>query len=267
LNSEASVFERASGTTPLVVSFPHVGTEVPKEIAASMTDDGRRVADTDWHVDQLYSFVRETGSAWLRARYSRYVIDLNRPPDDATLYPGQTTTGLCPDLTFDGRPIYSGAPPAGEAVSRRREQYWRPYHAALAEQIDAAHARHGYAVLLDAHSIRSVVPRLFAGRLPDVNVGTNDGRSCASALGAAVMAALAAQSTFSHVLNGRFKGGHITRHYGDPSRRVHAVQLELAQAAYMDESGFIYDADRARPLQLVLRTVVAALLAFRPGGA
>ena len=147
---------------------------------------------------------------------------------------------------------------------RRREQYWRPYHAALSQLIDAACARHGYAVLLDAHSIRSVVPRLFPGRLPDVNVGTNDGKSCATGLGASVMAVLSAQSTFSHVLNGRFKGGYITRHYGDPSRRVHAIQLELAQSAYMDESGFLYDADRARPLQRVLRAVVATLLAFRP---
>jgi N-formylglutamate deformylase len=267
LNSDSSVFARASGSTPLVVSFPHVGTELPGDIAATLTEDGRRVADTDWHVDQLYSFVRDTGSAWLRARYSRYVIDLNRPPDDTTLYPGQTTTGLCPDVTFDGRAIYAGEAPAGKAVDRRREQYWRPYHAALAELIDAARQRHGYAVLLDAHSIRSVVPRLFAGRLPDVNVGTNDGRSCASALGAGVMAVLSAQSTFSHVLNGRFKGGYITRHYGDPSRGVHAVQLELAQAAYMDESGFLYDAERARPLQQVLRSVIAALLAFRPEGA
>jgi N-formylglutamate deformylase len=264
LNSDSSVFERAAGTTPLVVSFPHVGTEVPQDIADTLTADGRRVPDTDWHVHELYSFVRDTGSAWLRARYSRYVIDLNRPPDDTTLYPGQTTTGLCPDLTFDGRPIYADAPPTGQAVQRRREQYWRPYHTALGELIDAARARHGYAVVLDAHSIRSVVPRLFAGRLPDVNVGTNDGKSCASGLGASVMAALAAQSTFSHVLNGRFKGGHITRHYGQPSRRVHAIQLELAQAAYMDESGFLYDADRARPLQRVLQTVVAALLSFRP---
>jgi N-formylglutamate deformylase len=265
LNPDSSVFERAPGTTPLVVSFPHVGTEVPDNIAATLTGEGRRVADTDWHVDQLYSFVRETGCACLRARYSRYVIDLNRPPDDTTLYPGQTTTGLCPDLTFDGQRIYAGEPPSGEAVARRRELYWRPYHEALAELIDAARARHGHAVLLDAHSIRSVVPRLFGGRLPDVNVGTNDGKSCASALGASVMAALAAQSTFSHVLNGRFKGGYITRHYGDPEQRVHAVQLELAQAAYMDESGNLYDADRARPLQRVLQAVVAALLAFRPG--
>ena len=264
MNSDSRVFERASGATPLVVSFPHVGTEIPQDIATALTEDGRRVADTDWHVHLLYSFVRATGSAWLRARYSRYVIDLNRPPDDATLYPGQTTTGLCPDLTFDGRPIYDGEAPTGEAVARRRDQYWRPYHAALAELIDAARARHGYAVLLDAHSIRSVVPRLFAGRLPDVNVGTNDGKSCASALGASVMAVLAAQSTFSHVLNGRFKGGYITRHYGDPSRRVHAIQLEIAQAAYMDESGFLYDANRTRPLQRVLQTVVDALLSFRP---
>jgi len=267
LNSDSSVFERATGSTPLVVSFPHVGTEVPEDIAATLTEDGRRVADTDWHVDQLYSFVRDTGPAWLRARYSRYVIDLNRPPDDTTLYPGQTTTGLCPDVTFDGRPIYAGEAPTGQAVDRRREQYWRPYHVALGELIDAARQRHGYAVLLDAHSIRSVVPRLFAGRLPDVNVGTNDGKSCANSLSAKIMAVLAAQSTFSHVLNGRFKGGFITRQYGNPSQRVHAVQLELAQSAYMNESGFLYDADRARPLRQVLQTVVAALLAFRPEGA
>lgn len=266
MNSESDVYERVSGPTPLIVSFPHVGTELPQDIAATLTAEGRLVADTDWHVHQLYAFVRAAGASSLRAQYSRYVIDLNRPPDDTNLYPGQTTTGLCPDLTFDGKPIYSGAPPSSEEVVRRRERYWRPYHTALAQLIDAARARHGFAVLLDAHSIRSVVPRLFAGRLPDVNVGTNDGRSCAPALGASVMTVLKGQSTFSHVLNGRFKGGHITRHYGDPARNVHAVQLELAQAAYMDESGFRFDANLARPLQRVLESVVAALLEFRPEG-
>ncbi len=253
-----------AGSTPLVISMPHVGREIPAGVAARMTPHALAVPDTDWHVEQLYGFARASGAAWLEPRLSRYVVDLNRPPDDAALYAGQVSTGLCPRESFDGEPLYRDAGPAAAEVAERRREYWEPYHQALASLLAAARARHGYAVLLDAHSIRSQVPRLFPGRLPDVNLGTNDGRSCDPTLAAAVVAVLAAQSDFSHVLDGRFKGGYITRHYGRPADGVHALQIELAQSAYMDEMSAGYDAARAAPLARLLGDVIAALLAFRP---
>ena len=259
-----AIFRSANGETPLVVSFPHVGTALPPEVAATLTPRGRAVEDTDWHVHRLYAFAREQGAAWIEARLSRYAVDLNRPPDDATLYPGQATTGLCPTQTFDGVGLYAGALPDAAEIARRRERYWMPYHAALQDLIAAAHRRHGFAVLLDAHSIRSVVPRLFDGRLPDINVGTHDARSCDPRLADAVMGRLAAQQQFSHVLNGRFKGGYITRHYGNPAGGVHALQIELAQRGYMEESGREFEPARAAALIGVLRDIVARLLEFRP---
>jgi N-formylglutamate deformylase len=268
MSSEGEVvFQRAAGRSPLVISLPHVGTAIPSEIARRMTPRARQVEDTDWHVDQLYRFARVAGASWLEARLSRYVIDLNRPPDDHSLYPGQASTGLCPTATFAGEPLYAAAPPAAAEVAARRERYWLPYHEALRQLIAEARARHGFAVLLDAHSIRSVVPRLFAGRLPDINVGTNDGRSCDPPLAAALVTRLAAQRDFTHVLNGRFKGGYITRLYGEPQAGVHAVQIELAQAAYMDEAGHGFEDGRAQPLRDLLRALVAILLEFRPLGA
>jgi N-formylglutamate deformylase len=279
------VISAHAGSTPLVISMPHVGREIPPDVAARMTARALAVPDTDWHVERLYAFARDRGAAWLEPRWSRYVVDLNRPPDDAALYPGQISTGLCPRETFDGAPLYAGAGPTAADVAARRSDYWQPYHDALAALVDAARARHGYAVLLDAHSIRSQVPRLFAGRLPDVNLGTNDGRSCDPRLAAALVAVVAARPAFSHVLDRRFKGGYITRPLrppaararaggvrgaytprpaGGPAAGVHALQIELAQSAYMDESTAEYEPARAAPLVRLLAEVVAALLAFRP---
>jgi N-formylglutamate deformylase len=259
------ILDLIPGKSPLVISLPHVGTGIPAEVAAVMSPRASELEDTDWHVDRLYGFARASGVSWLQARMSRYVIDLNRPPGDEALYPGQPSTGLCPALTFGGLPLYSGEPPDAAEIGRRRASYWAPYHAALVQLLAASQRRHGFAVLLDAHSIRGEVPRLFAGRLPDINVGTNDGRSCAPELASEVMARLGAQDRFSHVLNGRFKGGYITRAYGQPDRGVHALQIELAQRAYMDEAGHEFEAARAAPLGTVLQSVVDALLSFRPG--
>lgn len=253
-----------AGSTPVVISMPHVGRGIPADIAARMTPEARAVPDTDWNVELLYAFARPLGCAWLQPGLSRYVVDLNRPPDDAALYPGQVSTGLCPTQSFDGVALYIGAAPDATEVVARRESYWAPYHEALRSLLDAAIERHGYAVLLDAHSIRSELPRLFPGRLPDISVGTNAGASCATSLSTAVMARLAGQSRFSSVLDGRFKGGHITRHYGAPRHGVHALQLELAQAGYMDEAGNAFEPARAAPLIAVLAGVVGELLAFRP---
>ncbi len=258
------MIEVHAGRTPLVISLPHVGRGIPAEIAARMTPTARSVPDTDWHVERLYAFARPLGVAWLQPGLSRYVVDLNRPPDDAALYPGQLSTGLCPAQSFDGAELYLDAAPGPADITARRETYWAPYHAALRSLLDAAIARHGHAVLLDAHSIRCEVPRLFPGRLADINVGTNAGRSCAADLSTKVMAQLARQSAFRCVLDGRFKGGYITRHYGVPAQGVHALQIELAQAGYMDESGTDFEPARAAPLMAVLRGVIDELLEFRP---
>ncbi len=258
------MIEVHAGTTALVISLPHVGQQIPDALAARMTQVAQSVPDTDWHVEQLYARARARGAAWLQPSLSRYVVDLNRPPDDAALYPGQVSTGLCPSHSFDGAALYPNQGPDPTEIGARRLRYWRPYHDALRTLLDAAIARHGYAVLLDAHSIRSQVPRLFAGRLPDINVGTNAGASCAPFLAAAVMAELATAPRFTSVLDGRFKGGYITRQYGDPSQGVHALQIELAQSAYMDERGTAFDAARAAPLVGLLERVLGQLFDFRP---
>jgi N-formylglutamate deformylase len=262
LNPEPPKFIRVEGRTPLIISVPHSGTYVPAEIRAALTPAALRLADTDWHVQHLYAFARELGAAWLQAEVSRYAIDLNRPPDNQSLYPGQTTSELCPTLSFAGEPLYHGDVPSAAEVARRREQYWMPYHLALSDLIGAATRRHGFAILLDAHSIRGVVPRLFGGHLPDINLGTFDGRSCDPGLVAPLTSMLDSQQRFGHVLNGRFKGGYITRHYGAPAKRVQALQIELAQDAYMDEAAMSFEPSRAQPLQALLQQLVGALLSF-----
>ena len=262
--SSAPEVVHLAGSTPLVISMPHVGTGIPSDIAQRMNPRALRVEDTDWHVEHLYAFARDAGASWLQPSLSRYVVDLNRPPGDEALYPGQASTGLCPAMTFDGAPLYDGTPPDAAEIARRRERYWQPYHAQLQDLITRTRKRHGFCVLLDAHSIRSEVPRLFAGRLPDINVGTNDGRSCDPRLAAGVMQQLDAQTRFTHVLNGRFKGGYITRAYGRPDQGVHALQFELAQSAYMDEASAGWDAERALPLIRLLTPVINALQEFQP---
>jgi N-formylglutamate deformylase len=267
--SDSAVFHLVRGSAPLIVSMPHVGTRVPDDVEREFTPVARALTDTDWHVDRLYDFAPELGASVIAARYSRYVIDLNRPPDDAALYAGMTKTGLCPTHSFAGEPLYgSGVDtlPASE-IELRLSRYWRPYHEGLAGMIADTRRRLGFAVLLDAHSIRSYVPRLFTGRLPDINIGTDDGRSCHPELTIALVEILGAQSQFSYVVNGRFKGGHITRHFGSPAAGVHALQIELAQACYMNEDHAIYDEARAAPLRELLQRLVAAMLQFAPSPA
>ncbi len=225
-----------AGSSPLLVSIPHRGTFVPDPIAARLAPAARALPDTDWHLERLYDFLDEIGASVLEATHSRYVIDLNRPPDDENLYPGQQTTGLVPRETFAGEPVWlDGEQPDAREIEARRERYWRPYHDRLERALDELRARHGVALLWDAHSIRSVVPRLFDGRLPDFNLGTADGRSCDPALAERLAAVAGAAAGFDSVLDGRFKGGYITRRYGRPQQAVHAVQLELAWPTYMDD--------------------------------
>lgn len=253
--------EVREGASSLILSMPHGGRELVPGLAERLTEAGRALADTDWWIERLYDFAGDLDASVVRTQLSRTVIDVNRDPSGASLYPGQATTGLCPTETFDGVPLYGdgAAPDAGE-IADRTQRYFAPYHAALAAQIERAKAAHGYALLYDCHSIRSVVPRLFEGALPVFNIGTNEGASCAPGVQQAIADVCAATEGYSHVVNGRFKGGWITRHYGRPDAGVHAVQMELAQHAYMDEAPpWTFDEAKAARLRPVLRAVLQAM--------
>jgi N-formylglutamate deformylase len=254
-------YELVRGDAPLLVSMPHVGTGLFPGLAERLTPQAQTLADTDWHLPLVYDFVTALGGSLLVATQSRYVVDLNRPPDGASLYPGMTTTGLVPFETFYGEPVYRDAPPDDGEIAERRRQWWQPYHDALGSELARLRARHSRVVLWDAHSIASVLPRFFEGRLPDLNFGTADGRSCDPALIEAVLAPVRAQQHFSWVLNGRYKGGHITRSHGRPADGVHAIQLEKAQAIYMDEAEpFGLLEPRAASLRPLLRECLEAAL-------
>ena len=247
------------GSTPLLVSMPHTGVFIPENIQRRLTPAAQTLPDTDWHLERLYGFLGELGASALVATHSRYVVDLNRPPDNVNLYPGQDTTGIVPVDTFHKEPLYF-SPPTEEEVQSRIKTFWQPYHAKLAAELAAIKARHGYALLWDAHSIFSVLPRFFQGTLPELNLGTADGRSCAPGVGEALLKSV---EGYSAVLNGRFKGGYITRRYGDPAAGVHAVQLELSEATYMDETPpYAYRDDLARRLQPQLRTLLELFLSI-----
>ncbi len=249
------------GTAPLLVSVPHDGTRVPDDIAARLTGSARRVPDTDWHVARLYAFARELGASVLVPMHSRYVIDLNRSEDDVSLYPGQNTTGLCPVVQFTGEPVYRDGEAPGEAEVRSRvERYWRPYHDALRGELDRLREVHGRAVLWEGHSIKGELPFLFGGRLPDLNLGTANGASCSPQLQSRLEGVLTAQDEYDFIANGRFKGGYITRHYGDPAGGIDAVQLEISQRIYMDEHTFAYDDAKAERAQAIIRQLLQAAL-------
>lgn len=254
------VYSFVAGDTPLLISIPHDGRALLPGQKERMTNTGRALPDTDWHVRRLYGFASELGASVVVANYSRYVVDLNRPADDSALYEGQSATGLCPLKTFAGDDIYSSTESiSAKEHSRRVRNYWKPYHEKLAQTISGIRERFGYTLLWDAHSIATEVPLLFDGQLPDLNIGTNGGQSAGAGLEAAVMA-VADASQYSSVLNGRFKGGHITRCYGNPGNGVHAIQLELAQRTYMDEMSLEFDEKRAARLR---STIIDMLAAFQ----
>lgn len=258
----ADIFDLKRGKEPLVVSIPHSGTDVPEEIRARLTPAADGLPDTDWHVDRLYDFLEGLGATVIKANYSRYVVDLNRDPTGASLYPGQATTGFLPETRFDGEPLYAeGDEPGEDEIEPRRARFFDPYHRALSEELARIRAIHGYVVLYDAHSIASNVPRLFDGELPVLNLGTNGGQSCAREIEQAVVKAMLDQDDFEAIANGRFKGGWITRSYGRPQHNVHALQMELAQRAYMDEASGDFDEARAATLRPVLKTIIERALA------
>jgi N-formylglutamate amidohydrolase len=260
-----TLYDIHEGAAPLIFSVPHAGTEVPPDIAAQLTPHAKTLPDTDWHVEALYDFAADLGATLIRANVSRYVIDLNRPPQDESLYPGQATTGLCPPIEFDGTPIYlNGKEVHPEEVARRREIYWQPYHDRLAAEIARVKQRHGYALLYDCHSIASRVPRLFPGTLPDLNLGTVNGASCVGALQTKI-AGVMQKSGFTQIVNGRFIGGHITRRYGKPSEKVHAVQMEKGQDCHlMDDGSNRLDSAKVKKLKLVLHQIAEVMISWHP---
>lgn len=255
------------GNGPLILGQPHGGTHLPDAIFARLNARGRCLADTDWHINRLYSGLIPHLTV-VEATFHRYVIDANRGPDDASLYPGQNTTGLCPVTDFDGHPIWAeGQEPNADDVAERLARWHAPYHAALVAQVARVQAKHGFAILWDCHSIRSQIPFLFPGELPIWNIGTNGGTTCAEAITRAVETACDA-SNLPMVLNGRFKGGWTTRHYGQPQTGVHAIQMEIAQRAYLsaESAPFAYDPARAEPIRATLRDALQALAALATDG-
>ena len=251
-------FTLQRGRVPLLISLPHDGSFIPDAIAARMRPAARRSPDTDWHVGRLYEpLAHALGASLLKPLASRYVIDLNRPADGHALYPGQRETGLVSTIGFDGEPLYrDGGTPDGVEVQQRINDFWQPFHQAISKELADLCAEHGRAVLWEGHSIRSRVPMLFEGQLPDFNLGTASGTSCSTDLQARLQECLESQSHFSFAVNGRFKGGYITRHYGNPAAGVQAVQLELSQLNYMDEETFEFHEAKA----LAVRGLISQLL-------
>jgi N-formylglutamate deformylase len=255
--TDPAVFSLRPGTLPLLISMPHVGTHIPDHVLATMTEGARHVDDCDWHLERLYAFAARRGAWMLAPSHARYVVDLNRPPDNANLYPGQDTTGLLPIDTFDKAPLYHpGGEPTEAEVARRVARYWQPYHDALARTLAELKARHGTVLLWEAHSIRSHVPRFFEGRLPDFNFGTAGGVSAAPGMAEALAERVMRHGGYTAAANGRFKGGYITRHYGQPEQGIHAVQLELSQITYMQETRpYAYREDLAAGVESLLETL------------
>jgi N-formylglutamate deformylase len=261
---KTEIYRLDRGTTPLLISFPHVGTFIPKALSRRMTEEALALPDTDWHVDRLYDFAAALGAGIQVATHSRYVVDLNRDPTGEPLYPGSENSELAPLATFACQPTYRpGDAPDADEIAERVARYWQPYHRSLAAELDRIKRRFGFAVLWDAHSIASRVPRFFSGRLPDLNLGSARGTSAAPELIARVMAVLGAARPFSSVLDGRFTGGYITRHFGRPAQAIHALQLEIAEIAYMDEGPpYAYDPARSAPLKSVLERTIHAILGW-----
>ena len=262
-----TVFETTQGTSPVILAFPHTGTDVPMEIWERLNDNGRLLADTDWHIHTLYSGLL-AGATVVRATFHRYCIDANRDPAGTSLYPGQNTTGLIPATDFDGVSIWkAGQEPTEADIAARLERFHAPYHAALLAEIERVKSIHGVAILYDCHSIRSNIPFLFEGTLPDFNIGTDSGKTCDPAIERAVVDVTAAAANYTSILNGRFKGGWTTRHYGRPETGVHAIQMELAQSTHLTTEAppFAYDDAKAERLRAPLRTILERIEALAPG--
>ncbi len=260
------IFKLQMGQTPLLVSLPHVGVTVADAMRSTMRPYALDVPDTDWHLDLLYAFVTKLGASLIVPQYSRYVIDLNRSPENTPMYPGSNNTELCPTRSFTGDAIYQeGQAPSSDDIAERCQSYWLPYHNALKDELARIRAIHGHAILFDGHSIKSTLPWLFEGQLPDLNLGTVNGSSCAPSLRAALDQQFQQQTQYSYALDGRFKGGYITRQYGRPADNIHAVQLEMSWRCYMAEAPpFVIDPVRVADLQPLLQAIVETMIGWKP---
>lgn len=260
------IFDFTQGGSPLLVSMPHSGTFIPSEIKKNMTTEALKLPDTDWHIPQLYNFLQPMNVSIIQGNYSRYVVDLNRPNDNSSLYPGQDVPGICPQNTFHQQQIYQNNQLLDEQqIVQRIKQYWQPYHKKIDAELTRIKQHFGYALLWDAHSIKSRVPRFFSGQLPDLNLGTADNQSCSQKLSAQLLQQALQTQDYTSILNGRFKGGFITRHYGKPEKNIHAVQLELSQMTYMrQEFPFAFDENKANRVRPVIKNLIETVLAFNP---
>jgi N-formylglutamate deformylase len=262
------IYDFHAGPLPLLISIPHAGREVPHSMAEHFTNPALGLPDTDWHVEKLYAFARDLGACVIKANFSRYVVDLNRAPDSAALYAASPTTPVCPTASFAGSALYTaGREPDAAAIASRIEQFWQPYHTRIAQELGRLRARHGAVLLWDAHSIASEIPSLFAGVLPEFNFGTREGSSCPRAIADELAGIVTQDGRFTAVRDGRFKGGYITLHYGRPAEGVYAIQLELAQRAYMDESApETWNPQRAEAAAKLIERVLMRYLELRPTG-
>lgn len=251
-------FEVKQGSSPVIIGLPHTGTNVPDDIWARLNDNGRILADTDWHIHKLYDGLLENATT-VRATFHRYCIDANRDPEGVSLYPGQNTTSLIPTTDFDGLAIWKeGQEPNSDDIQDRLSRFHRPYHDAFAAEIERVKNIHGIAIVYDCHSIRSHIPFLFEGTLPDFNIGTDMGKTCAAEIEAIAVDVTSKACGYSSILNGRFKGGWTTRYYGQPQNRVHAIQMELAQKTHLASESlpFAYDEAKAERLRVHLKTLL-----------
>ncbi len=257
-------YQYIQGEQPLLISMPHNASLIPDQLSLRMTTDAATSRDTDWFVDELYDFAVSLGVHIIKPIYSRYYIDLNRDPSGEDLYPGSNSTELCPTSAFDGTPLYKkGQLPESLEIAQRIEESWQPYHRCIEDTLAQINQQYGYAILLDAHSICSTVPRFFEGVLPDFNFGTNSGLSCSASLIAAIETL--DYKPWTQVTNGRFKGGYITRHYGEPEKNIHALQLELSQRTYMDEDSLSWNENKANQIKVPLEKMVKCLLSWKCG--
>ena len=256
------IFEFYQGTSPLLISFPHDGVAFPSDLRPRLSEVGLRNVDCDWFICKLYSFIEKLDVSYLKPAYSRYVVDLNRSAEGELLYPGKMETSICPQVTFDGEPVYrNGEGPTKKEIQSRIESYWQVYHDHIKNELERIKSIHAYAILWDAHSIRAEVPLLFDGVLPELNFGTNDGQSCQKQIVDKLVAQSEEYSNYSVVLNGRFKGGYITRHYGDPENNIHAIQLEINQSTYLTSStGLSIDNEKTNKLSNLLERLVILLI-------
>ena len=255
--------EIKQGLSPLILCFPHTGPYIPDAINDTLNEQGREKADTDWHLHALYDGLAPEATS-IRTCIHRYVIDCNRDPQGKSLYPGQNTTDLVPLTDFDGLPLHKQVPTPSQINARLRD-FHRPYHTAIETQIERVKAAHGFAIVYDCHSIRSNIPFLFEGTLPHFNIGTNEGKTCAPSIEKAVYTLCEKAQNYSVVLNGRFKGGWTTRHYGLPDTNVHAVQMEIAQRSYMIETTpWTYETNKAQSLRSHLKEILDELTNWNP---